>query len=118
MRARLLLLGEKPEARGSGNDSMLLHSVQNPLTELGMDGAVFASLWKKHPAAPADFLRRARLWALYYLRVGRICDDVLELELGPIRAGKLAVKFRGRRKSRYSNGEPHEIVIIGTCSFK
>ena len=118
MRARLLLLGEKPEARGTENDLMLLHFIQGPLKELGIDEAVFATLWKKHSTPPADFLRQARLWALYYLRVSGICDDVFELKLGPIRLGKIAVKFRGRRKSRYSNGEPHEIVIAGTCPLK
>ena len=118
MRVRLLLLGEKPEARGAGSDSMLLHFIQGPLKELGVDEAVFATLWKKHSTPPADFLRQARLWALYYLRVSGICDDVFELKLGPVRAGKLAVKFRGRRKSRYSNGESHEIVIAGTCVLR
>jgi hypothetical protein len=118
MRVRLLLLGEKPEARGTVSDSTLLHFIQGPLKERAVDEAVFASLWKKHSTPPADFLRQARLWALYYLKVSGICDDVLELKLGPVRAGKMAVKFRGRRRSRYSNGEPHEIVVSGTCMLK
>ncbi len=118
MRARLLLLGEKPEARGSGSDSMLLHHIQSPLKDLGINEAAFAGLYKDHSASAVDFLRQARLWGLYYLRVSRICDDVLELKLGPVRAGKMAVKFRGRRKSRYSNGEPHEISFSGSCSLK
>lgn len=118
MRAHLLLLGERPETRDAGGNSMLLHHIQGPLEDLGVKEALLAALWKKHPAPTADFLRHARLWALYYLRVSEICDDVFELKLGPIRAGKVAVKFRGRRKSRYSNGEPHEVVISGSCLLK
>lgn len=115
MRVQLMLLGETPESRGSGNDMMLIHYVQGPMRELGLTESVFATLWRKQSTPSSDFLQKARLWAIYYLRVSGVCDDVLELKLGPVRAGKMTVRFRGRRKSRYSNGEAQEILISGAC---
>lgn len=118
MRARLLLLGTKPEGSGAWGETMLLHSVQGPLRELGIDEAIFTRLGKQQRTHTADFLRRARLWALYYLKAGKICDDVLELKLGPVRAEKMAVQFRGTRKSRFTGEAPHEVVVKGDCSLK
>lgn len=115
LRARLLLLDEKPGAGEHGRDTLLVSFVQGPLKELGVSEAVFRSVAKRFRVRSGDFLRQARLWAVYYLHAGEICDDVLELRLGPVRAGKLSVKFRGRRKSRYSNGEPQDISFEGTC---
>ena len=117
MRARLLLLGAQPDGQGSSGDTMLMHFVQGRLKELGLSEPVFTALGKQERSRSLEFLRRARLWAVYYLIVGGICDEVLDLRLGPIRAGKVVVVFRGRRKSRYSNGEPHEFTVEGECSL-
>lgn len=115
MRARLLLLGEKPALGEMGHNSMLLSYIQGPLKEQGMTEAVFTALWKQSRLRPGDFLKRARLHAMYYLRAGEICDDVLELRLGPVRAGKMAVRFRGRRNARYSGATPEDILVEGLC---
>ena len=118
MRAQFLLLGTKPEGSGAREDTMLLHFVQGPLKDLGVEEAVFTTLGKQHRLHSADFLRRARLWALYYLKAGRICDDVLELKLGPVRAGKMTVQFRGTRKSRFTGEVPRGVLVKGDCSLK
>ncbi|HZH98894.1 MAG TPA: hypothetical protein VEX38_07975 [Fimbriimonadaceae bacterium] len=114
-RARLLLLGEKPSARGTARDDLLPSMVLGPLKDLGVTGAVLPALRKGWKGSPGDFLRHARLRLAYYLHAGAVCDDLFELKLGPERDGGLAVHFRGRRKGRYSGDQPQEIRVEGIC---
>ena len=97
---------------------MRQHDVRGHLKELGVEEAIFTSLGKRQRSYSTEFLRQARLWAVYYLKVGSMCDDVLELRLGPVRSGKLTVLFRGRRKGRYSGDEPREVTVQGECPLK
>jgi hypothetical protein len=116
MRARLLLLGEKPSAQESARDPMLLMFILGSLKELGISDAVLAPLRRSWKGTPTDFLRSARLWLAYYLKAAQICDDILEITLGPERKGGLTVRFRGRRKGRYG-ADPQEIMVEGVCPF-
>ena len=112
-RARMLLLGEKPPARDAYSPSFTL----GPLEQLGVNGAVLPTLSKGKKSISAEFLRQARLWLVYYLKAGKVCDDLLELKLGPERKGGVAVRFRGRRKSRHGNGGPREITVEGVAPY-
>jgi hypothetical protein len=117
MRGRLLLLGEMPGARDMRDDSMVRSALLNPLKELGIEGGVLGTLRGSWNGTSADYLRHARLWLAYYLKAGNVCDDILELSLGPERKGGIGVRFRGRRKSQYSGGDQQEILIEGTCAL-
>jgi hypothetical protein len=115
MRARLLLLGESPPRSEIRRDSFLMSTVLGPLKDLGVKGAVLPTLRKDWNGVPADFRRHARLRLAYFLKAGRVCDDILELSLGPERKGMIAVKFRGSRRSHYAGAVPQPINVDGLC---
>ena len=73
------------------------------------------------PTLPGPAPRRrcsARLASVYYLLAGSIVEAILELTLGPVRAGRIHVRFRGRRRQRYANEPPATIQIEGDCSVE
>lgn len=53
------------------------------------------------------------IYAAYLLKTGNIVENILTLELGPIKDKKMHVKFRGRRALVYANQEPFTISIEG-----
>jgi hypothetical protein len=57
----------------------------------------------------------ARLQATFLLKATGTIDHVLALTIGPVRKGKVAVAFRGRRPPRYTGQEPVQIEVSGTC---
>jgi nucleoside phosphorylase len=67
---------------------------------------------------PELFLAYARLSAIYALKATTCVEQVLELHLGPVSDGKCHLRFRGRRARRYSNVEPHVILIEGDCPLE
>jgi hypothetical protein len=60
----------------------------------------------------------ARLQAIFLLKATGTVDHVLDLNIGPVRAGAIPVTFRGRRRPRYTGQEPTLIEISGTCSLR
>ena len=56
----------------------------------------------------------ARLQAVYLLKASGTVDHILELTLGAVRAGRLPVRFRGRR-SRMGSEKSTVIEINGVC---
>lgn len=117
MRARVLLLDEKPSVWDAGRDQSLRSFALSPLEEAGVVGGIFPVVRKSWKGSQVDLLKAARLWAVHYLKSCDVCDEILELSIGPVRAGKLGVRFRGSRKSNYSNQKPHEVAIEGTSPF-
>jgi hypothetical protein len=76
-------------------------------TEIVKKG-IFPELWVKLQAQPRLFLPKAWLKAVYSLKMNGIVEDVLELELGPIKNKVMRVRFRGRRRQAYANQKPIE----------
>ena len=114
-RARLLLLNEKPASvdRWQGSflsDIAVSQGGGQPLSE-----SPFPTLWQEARRQAPAFLRRARLQAVFYLKASGLCEHILELGLGPIQVGQLAVHFRGRRRKVYDNREATVIQVTGTC---
>jgi uncharacterized caspase-like protein len=117
MRAKLVLLNEPPAvARKSPGrfgyslvENAVLqvkgHKLKSPLPE------VFSKY------APHVRCQLGRLAAIYTLKVSHIVEDVLELSLGPVKGGKVAVKFRGVGRRQYSNEEPPLISVNGACDL-
>ena len=60
----------------------------------------------------------ARLQAIFLLKATGTVDHVLDLTIGPVRGGKVAVTFRGRRRPRYTGQEPPVVEVCNTCSFQ
>jgi len=115
-RARFLLLNEIPSLQNNNKFSQI-----DSLLEGGYGNAVkirkniFPDLWKKVKIPPSKFLPHARLVAVYYLKMSRTVEHILELKLGLIKGNVMSVKFRGQRKSSYINQEPTVIQFQGSC---
>lgn len=71
-----------------------------------IENGIFPELWAKLQTQPELFLPKAWLWAAYCLKMSQIVENILELELGPIKNKKMPVRFRGKRKQFYSDREP------------
>lgn len=120
MRARLLLLNEKPPNRFQNNQ---LENTFFQTFVYGIGSRVKASssalplLWKDAKGDTSKFLPVARLWSIFHLVTTNTCEYVLELTLGPIKEGIMHVRFRGQRKNVYSNAEPVIIEFEGDCDL-
>jgi hypothetical protein len=117
MRARVLLLDEKPSVWDASRDSGLRSHMLHPLEEAGVKSGIFPGLYKAWKGTQADFPKTARLWAVHYLTASGICDEVLELKLGAIRGGKMSVRFRGSRRERHSGAVLYTVQVVGTCQL-
>jgi hypothetical protein len=60
----------------------------------------------------------ARLQAIFLLKATGTVDHILDLTIGPVRGGKVAVTFRGRRRPRYTGQEPPLVEVSNTCSLQ
>ncbi len=118
MRARLLLLNEKPNLGRDQRDYFFEAILQGTTSPMKVTAALFPQLWSSHRGDTATFLQQARLHAVYALKLSHTCEHVEELALGPIRNNRLAVKFRGVRAERYTNEPPASIAFNGYCSLK
>jgi hypothetical protein len=124
MRARYLLLNEKPARPSGGNqsnvyeDAMLEAFVQGISTRVKVKGSVLPSMWKEFKGGTSEFLHVARLWSVFQLVTSNTCEYILELTLGPIKDGIMHVRFRGQRHKEYSNRDPYVIEFEGDCDLK
>lgn len=115
MRARLLLLGERPPVLVPGTVHTHGAFILGDLQRLGITGAIFPDLLKTGTTDEDNLLRQARLWAVYYLKAANICEHILELTLGPVAENGLPVRFQGRRRQMYANREPAVLTVEGIC---
>lgn len=113
MRARFLLLDEKPAvARGGGfRDYSLVRSTVTQVDEIAL--SPISKAFKSSPTQ--SWRQRARLAAIYSLKMSGVVEDILDLTIGPVKGGTVAVKFRGRCRRRASNVDPVEIEVTGEC---
>jgi hypothetical protein len=111
LRARLILLGDAlPKEIGR------FGSITDPHNHTKtIENGIFPDLWAKLQIQPALFLPKAWLSAAYCLKMYQIVEDILELELGPIKNKILPIRFRGKRKQSYSNQKPSIISVVGSC---
>ncbi len=78
-----------------------IYNSLNPLSQ--SKPSLFASLLKETGLKPAEFLPFAFLNAVYRLKHDGLCEDVLELKLGPIKDNTLRVHVKGRTAQNYSS---------------
>lgn len=114
LRARVLLIDERqPVARGISGYSLLHHAVGN---NSGSDSlpCVIRDVYAAHKNQ-AQWKEFARLRAIYLLKMTRTVEHILDLTIGKVNGGKVAVSFRGRRARQYSNAEPETVSVSGAC---
>jgi hypothetical protein len=113
---RILLNNPAPRAgpnRGCSAEDMILSCVEGsgryPVRECAVR-SVFAS----HGKNP-NWKTFARLKAVFLLKAAGVVEHILDLAIGEVKAGRVAVKFRGRRPVRPGYGEASTIVLNESC---
>lgn len=114
LRARLILLGQPlpKELEHLASSSQMRSGYSTPMAS---SIRTLPQLWASLHTQSRLFLPQAWLYAAYLLKIGNIVENILTLELGPIKDKKMHVKFRGRRAQVYTNREPVTIEIDGEC---
>lgn len=115
LRARQILLGEPLPTESGHFIPTQVTGLHNHTTTI--ESGIFPDLWAKLQTKPSLFLPKAWLWAAYCLKMSQIVEDVLELELGPIKNKVMSIRFRGKRKRVYANQEPSIIKVEETCTL-
>ena len=115
LRARLILLGD-PLPKDVGRFFPIKYNDSHNYP-VAIEQGIFPELWTKLKTRSALFLPKAWLWAVYCLKICQIIEDVLELELGPVKNKTMPVRFRGRRTKIYSNRESSVIEVVGNCTL-
>jgi hypothetical protein len=116
LRARLILLGQPlPKDLGRFFPNTQIVGSYNHIGTVEKE--IFPELWVRLQTQPRLFLPKAWLTAVYCLKMNRIVEDVLELELGSIKNKVMPVRFRGRRRQAYANQEPSIIEVVGSCTL-
>jgi len=106
LRARRILLGEP-----------LPEGLERSFPTTQVEKGIFPELWVELQAQPRLFLPKAWLKAVYSLKMNGIVEDVLELELGPIKNKVMRVRFRGSRRQVYADQEPSPIAFEESCTL-
>ena len=114
-RARLLLLNETPP--NQRENYHLLHFINGYNAAITVEKGIFPDLWAKMKRQPTDFLRQARLAAVYHLKMTNTVERILELKLGLIKNKTMSVRFRGQRKNFNPHRESSAIEVIGSCKL-
>lgn len=112
-RVRQLLLGD-PEPAQTPRDQSFYGGW--PMTgHVKSSSPLFATLWAQMADRRSEFLHAAFLHAVQKMKSEGLCEDVLELKLGPIKNGALAVRFRGRCSAPYSGVAAPILEVQGAC---
>ncbi len=117
LRAGRILLNNPPPrtgpSRGFGSEDSILSWIEGsgryPVKE-----CVVRSVFASH-GTYSDWKTFARLKAVFLLKAAGVVEHVLDLTIGPVRAGRAAVKFRGRRPPRYTGSEATTIELNESC---
>ena len=114
-RARLILLNESLTTGDNRPADFLLSLPRHGPVHEGMLDAVLPKLWRTYQAKPTEFLRLARLQAVFALKVTQIVEYILALTIGPISKSGVLVHFEGRRRQMYTNRSATVIRVAGKC---
>ncbi|MEH2461071.1 hypothetical protein [Nostoc sp.] len=114
-RIRQILLGEAPP-KDIGRFFPTTQIIEPYNHTVEVTKGIFPELWAKLQIQPRLFLPKAWLWAVYYLKMSQLVEDVLDLELSSIKNNVMPVRFRGKRRV-YHNQEPCIIEVFGNCTL-
>jgi|GEM_PF-1006116 len=119
LRAGRVLLNDpapREPSRGFGTGDSILGYLDGsgrfPLKE-----CVVRSVYHAHTATP-DWKTFARLKAVFLLKAAGVVEHVLDLTIGTVRSGRVAIKFRGRRPAQYSGSDATTIELDGSCPLE
>ncbi|QDV37593.1 hypothetical protein ElP_55330 [Tautonia plasticadhaerens] len=127
MRAGRILLNDPPplddNKRPSGDIAMLeeafleaqIRGVSTPVT---VNDCIIQVIYNEQRGKGVNFLKLARLGAIFMLKAGGVIEHVRKLTLGPVRNGKVHVEFVGVRRKKYVNADPTIIQLEGDCALE
>jgi hypothetical protein len=116
LRAKAILLNDIPALSRRGFDRQSF--LDNSIYCFNNSEAVYCTIRRVHQAHKASktkWKEYARLLTTYLLKKNAIVEHILKLNIDNAQNGKVAVQFRGRRRARFSNEAPPEIVVEGLC---
>jgi hypothetical protein len=121
MRAERILLTDpspkQPDHRGFHAGSLVEGFITGSSSRYPIRECVVRSVFEKF-GKRSYWRELARLQAVFLLKASGTVQHVLDLTIGPVKQGKVSVRFRGRRPPRYSNAELTEIKVEGECLLK
>jgi hypothetical protein len=118
LRAGRILLNDPPPKADSERsydmlDTMLEGYIQGSGGRSQVRESPIHAVHAEHSRNP-NWKHYARLQVVHTLKVSGTIDHILELTFGPVRSGRLPIRFRGRRDKRGSD-KSSVIEISGTC---
>lgn len=125
MRAGRLLLNNPPPMTEDSesnqmdriNEAMMELHIRGSNSPVTVEHCVIQVAHRSFGNKP-EFLKVARLLAVYFIRCSGIAEEILELAVGPIHDELVSVKFRGRRRRVASNVDPAIIEVKGECPLE
>ena len=127
MRARRILLNEKSIANSPSSHQVnapyqeMLESfvrgfgISQHETRIQILESPIPNLYRNFGQTPGRFLKFVRLASVFFLKLSGTVEDILELEFDLLSPEQLQVRFKGRRRQRYTNVEPPIVAIDGIC---
>jgi hypothetical protein len=120
-RAGRILINEPPRpimTRGGFDPNSFVESqIAAASTICPVHDCVLQAVFHQHGKS-SSWREFARLKAVFALKATGTVEHVIDLTIGPVRSGKVAVAFKGRRARMYSNVDPEVIEIKGMCVLK
>lgn len=119
LRAGRLLLNDPPiQKRDQSNiHHLLLEAAINGSGKYRATTSVIRTVYDSY-GKRSYWRELARLAAVFLLKATGTVDHVIALDIGPVRSGRVAVSFRGRRRPQYSGQEPVPIEVSGDCVLR
>jgi hypothetical protein len=119
LRAGRLLLNDPPPRSAGQRHHAHFSLLEGAITGSGKYQArecVIRSMYGRY-GKRSSWRELARIQAIFLLKATGTMEHVLDLSIGPVRGGKVAVTFRGRRRPRYTGQEPPLVEVSGTCAL-
>ena len=104
-----------PARRGYDADSFASSWIEGN-SRYPVKQCVVRDIYAAHRSDP-NWKQYARLKALFQIRAAGVVEHVHALTLGAVRAGGVAVRFRGERRPQSTNAQPVLIEVNGVCSL-
>ncbi|TWT80642.1 Caspase domain protein [Planctomycetes bacterium CA13] len=114
-----LLFNDPPStsSSGYGEEQFIENAISGSFSDVKIDGSVIQEIYRLHGES-SDWRSFARLKAISMMKASCAIEHVLELTIGPVRASRVKVSFRGVRPQRYANQEPTSIRLDGYCRLE
>ena len=127
MRARRILLDEKlgelpPDFQNRTGTVGLLNEATLEMFVRGGNGLQISAspiplLYSSFGEKQSQFEKFARLTSVLYLKLSNTVEEILQFDLKLLNSDQVEVKFKGRRRKRFTNEPPYIFEVNGTCEL-